>query len=77
MAKAIEINLKTIQNVQSFVKEMEELDADAALISGKYIITAKSILGIYSLDLTQPLILRINSEKELDLSFLDKYKVNK
>ncbi len=77
MTTAIEINLKTIQNVQSFVKEMEGLDADADLISGKYIINAKSILGIYSLDLTQPLILRINSEKELDLSFLEKYKVNK
>lgn len=77
MTVAIEIDLKTIQNVQSFVKEMEELDAEADLISGKYIINAKSILGIYSLDLAQPLILRINSEKELNLSFLEKYKVNK
>lgn len=77
MTRAIEINLKTIKNIQLFVKEMEELDADADLISGKYIINAKSILGIYSLDLTQPLILRIHSEKELNLSFLDKYKVDK
>ena len=51
-------------------------DSDFDLVSGRYVIDAKSIMGIFSLDLSKPIDLNIHSETDLDeiLSVLEKYK---
>lgn len=56
------ILLETIESVKKFVAIISNYDADFELMSGKYIINAKSILGIFSIDLSKPVLLRINAE---------------
>lgn len=57
-----EVEFKTIQDVQSFVNFVSKFSDEYYLNSGRYIINAKSIMGIYSLDLSKPV--RFVSTKE-------------
>ncbi|MGN0549715.1 MAG: HPr family phosphocarrier protein [Acutalibacteraceae bacterium] len=56
------VSLGTIESVKKFVAIISKYDEDFELISSKYIIDAKSILGIFSIDLSKPVLLRINAE---------------
>ena len=58
------VSLGTIESVKKFVTKISEFDEDFELICGKYVIDAKSILGIFSIDLSKPVLLRINAEGE-------------
>ena len=51
--KTIQISLNSIDKVKSFVNEINKFDFDFDLVSGRYVIDAKSIMGIFSLDLFQ------------------------
>ena len=55
--KSVQISLNSIGKVKSFVNAITQFDFDFDLISGRYVIDAKSIMGIFSLDLTKPLSL--------------------
>ena len=74
--KTVTINLGSIDKVKSFVNDITKFDYDFDLVSGRYVIDAKSIMGIFSLDLSKPIDLNIHSETDLDeiLSVLEKYK---
>ncbi|MCD8150540.1 MAG: HPr family phosphocarrier protein [Clostridiales bacterium] len=50
--------------VKSFVKDISRFDYDLDLISGRYVIDAKSLLGIFSLDLSRPIELSIHADDE-------------
>ena len=64
----IKIQLDSIDKVKSFVNILAKFDCDFDLISGRYIIDAKSIMGIFSLDLSKPIDLEIHADgKDLDL----------
>ena len=69
--KTVTINLGSIDKVKSFV-----IDNDFDLVSGRYVIDAKSIMGIFSLDLSKPIDLNIHNEDNLDeiLEVLKKYE---
>ena len=56
------ISLGTIESVKKFVGKISNFDEDFEIICGKYIIDAKSILGIFSVDLSKPVMLPINAE---------------
>ena len=58
--KTVKISLNTIDKVKSFVYEISKFD----LISGRYVIDAKSIMGIFSLDLNSPIELAIHASEE-------------
>ena len=51
------IMLATINDVKNFVSEVSMCDYDVDLLSGRYAVDAKSIMGIFSLDLSKPIIL--------------------
>ncbi|MCQ2506780.1 MAG: HPr family phosphocarrier protein, partial [Lachnospiraceae bacterium] len=53
--KKIQISLNTIDKVKSFVNDISRFDSDFDLVSGRYVIDAKSIMGIFSLDLAKPI----------------------
>ncbi len=55
------IFLKTLEDVKSFVKLAMNKEYSMELKSGKYVVNAKSIMGIFSLDLTAPLTLVCNT----------------
>ena len=62
--KTVKISLNSIDKVKSFVNEITKNEFD--LVSGRYVIDAKSIMGIFSLDLSKPIDLNIHAEKEMD-----------
>ena len=64
--KTVQISLNTIDKVKSFVNDVTKFDYDFDLVSGRYVIDAKSIMGIFSLDLSKPINLSIHNEAELD-----------
>ena len=57
--KSIKISLEQAQRVKDFVAITQECDFEILLKSGKYVVDAKSILGIFSLDLSNPLTVLI------------------
>lgn len=65
--KSIQIKLKLAENVKSFVQKVAVFPGDLDLRSGRYVVDAKSILGIFSLDLSKPITLEIYDDdcKEL------------
>lgn len=64
--KTVKISLNTIDKVKSFVNDLTKFDADFDLVSGRYVIDAKSIMGIFSLDLSKPINLNICADGELE-----------
>ena len=64
--KTVQISLNSIDKVTSFVNSITQFDFDFDLISGRYVIDAKSIMGIFSLDLSKPIELAIHSEANID-----------
>lgn len=64
--KTVKISLNSIDKVKSFVNEVTKYDAEFDLVSGRYVIDAKSIMGIFSLDLSKPIDLNIHSESNVD-----------
>ncbi len=74
--KTVTINLGSIDKVKSFVNDITKFDSDFDLVSGRYVIDAKSIMGIFSLDLSKPIDLNIHDENEIEaiMTVLEKYK---
>ena len=64
--KTVKISLNSIDKVKSFVNDLTKFDTDFDLVSGRYVIDAKSIMGIFSLDLSKPIDLNIHAESGLD-----------
>ena len=62
--KTVTINLGSIDNVKSFVNDITKFDSDFDLVSGRYVIDAKSIMGIFSLDLSKPINLNIHGDED-------------
>ena len=60
--KSVSILLNTTESVKKFVNIMSSYDFPTDLRSGRYVVDAKSILGIFSLDLNKPVVLEINSD---------------
>lgn len=52
--------------VKSFVNDITKFDYDFDLVSGRYVIDAKSIMGIFSLDLSKPIDLNIHAEGDAE-----------
>ena len=56
--KSVKIRLSTISDVRDFVNIVASYDGDVDLISGRYMVDGKSIMGIFSLDLLDPITLQ-------------------
>ena len=61
--KSINITLNSIEKVKNFVNIISAYDGDFDLASDRYVVDAKSIMGIFSLDLSKPLRLDIHSSE--------------
>ena len=60
--KEVEIRLSLAENVKSFVNIVSRFDYEMDLQSGRHVVDAKSILGIFSLDLSKPVKLIIHND---------------
>ncbi|MBO5525265.1 MAG: HPr family phosphocarrier protein [Clostridia bacterium] len=72
--KSITISLEMAQKVKEFVSITQSCACEILLKSGKYVVDAKSILGIFSLDLSKPVTVEIYSDDCADvLAKLEKF----
>ena len=60
--KTVMVYLNTIDKVKGFVGLVSMCEGDFDLSSGRYIVDAKSVMGIFSLDLSKPLTLNIHDD---------------
>ncbi|MGN1110576.1 MAG: HPr family phosphocarrier protein [Oscillospiraceae bacterium] len=68
------INLNSIEDVKEFVGLTNASKFDIDIISGRYVVDAKSIMGIFSLDITKPLELSIHADGDNAADFIDDIK---
>ncbi|MCL2057551.1 MAG: HPr family phosphocarrier protein [Oscillospiraceae bacterium] len=59
--KTFNILLKSINDVKDFVNVSNKYDFDVDLTSGRYVVDAKSIMGIFSLDLSKAIKVEVHS----------------
>ena len=64
--KTVKVNINTINDVKNFVSIVSRCDYDVDIVSGRYAIDAKSIMGIFSLDLSKPINLNIHAEENME-----------
>lgn len=64
--QSVQISINTFDKVKSFVNIVKKFEYDFDLISGRYVVDAKSIMGVFSLDIKKPLCLQINTEENAD-----------
>ena len=60
--KELKVKISTINDVKEFVSTVMLFGYDIDLISGRYAIDAKSIMGIFSLDLSKPIALEAHTD---------------
>lgn len=74
--KTINLLLSSINDVKDFVNTVSKYDFDVDLTSGRYVVDAKSIMGIFSLDLSKPIKVEIHSDDcDKFLAEVDKFIV--
>lgn len=67
MNKELMINLSTINRVKRFIQIVEEFESDIYVISEKYVVDGKSIMGLFSLNILEPLLVKMDSENKEEL----------
>ena len=72
MIVGYKIRLDTIEKVKEFIKIVDKYENDIDIISGRYLVNAKSIMALFSLELTKPLNLIIHDASLSDVSRLEK-----
>ena len=60
--KTLEVTLGSINDVKDFVNAVTKFEYDVDLTSGRYVVDAKSIMGIFSLDLSKPIKVEIHND---------------
>ncbi len=63
----LQVSLNTIDKVKSFVDKISEMNGEFNLVAGRYVIDAKSIMGIFSLDISKPLLLQVQNIEDQDV----------
>lgn len=75
--KTVNVMLGAINDVKEFVNLVNRYEFDVDLISGRYAVDAKSIMGIFSLDLSKPIRVDIHAEEASDfLAKIQKFIVD-
>lgn len=64
--KSVKVNLNTIDKVKKFVNLINTYEGDFDLVTERYVIDAKSIMGIFSLDISNDLRLDIHDNSSMD-----------
>ncbi|MEG1875269.1 MAG: HPr family phosphocarrier protein [Angelakisella sp.] len=70
----LNIQLSTVERVKDFVSAISDFDFCVDLVSGKYCVNGKSIMGIFSLDLSRPISLEAEVPEDFKLAFAEAVK---
>lgn len=64
--KSVNVLLNSIEKIKEFTNIVSNLDSEIDLVSGRYTVDAKSIMGIFSLDLTKNIRMDIHNDEIFD-----------
>lgn len=73
--KEVQVCLSSTQDVQRFVSTLTSLDGDFELLSGQFVLDARSLMGIFGFDLTKPLRLRVYQDTQLNMRAIEPFIV--
>ena len=65
--KSVTIQLSQAEEVKEFVNTVNRYEYEMDLRAGRHVVDAKSIMGIFSLDLSKPISLEVYSDQCEDL----------
>ena len=65
--KIYQVNFKSIDHVKNFVEYIQHVDSDIDLMRDRYVIDAKSIMGVFSMDLSKPIDMIVHSDEKATL----------
>jgi len=74
--RIVYVSLPTPDAVQAFVGQISPLDGQFDLLSDGYVLEAKSLMGIFGLDLTKPVQLRIEEDTDTTMQVLERFIIN-
>ena len=63
------VNLQSIEDVKTFVTAASLVDCDIDVLAGRYLVDAKSIMGLFSLDLAKPVKVQVHGNEASAGSF--------
>lgn len=72
--KNLTVNIEDISRVKEFVNLVSRCDSEVDLVAGRYQVDAKSIMGIFSLDLAKPVELKYYESVDEDPAQFEKFK---
>ena len=61
--KSFKVMLSSIVDVKNFVNLVNYFECDIDMVSGRHVVDAKSLMGIFSLELSKPVVVRVYSEE--------------
>lgn len=64
----IKVKIETVEKIQKFIDITSSFAADVDVQKGHYVLDGKSIMGLYSLDLSEPIYVGINTDEEEEVS---------
>lgn len=77
MTKAIMISIKELKDIYDFVTKAQKVEGDITISRGRYAVDAKSILGIFSIDISQGVIVTYPASAEDFEKYIEKFKVDR
>ena len=64
MSTTLSISLSSLERIKNFESLIADMKGKFALCSGHYVVEAKSVMGILSMDLSKPILLKISDTSE-------------
>lgn len=74
--KEVWIRLSSTKEIQQFVGVLTSLSGDFELVSGQYVLDARSLMGIFGFDLSKPLCLRVYNDNAENLAAVSPYIIS-
>lgn len=74
--RSVYVNLSTPQTVQQFVEKIAPLKGSFDLVSGNYILDARSLMGIFTLDLSAPIRLDVGEDTAENMQAIEEFIVD-
>jgi len=74
--RTVYVFFSAVMDVKRFVESISSLAGDFDLIDGRYIVDARSLMGIFSLDLTKPIQLRIQKDSKKAMQAIQEFVVD-
>ena len=74
--RTVYVSFSAVMDVKRFVESISSLEGDFDLIDGMYIVDARSLMGIFGMDLTKPIKLQIEKDSDKVMEAISSFVVD-